>query len=120
MSYSVIPIDRFKREAKRLIKKYPSLKSELSDLTSILSKDPTTGKSLGNNTFKIRLAIKSKGKGKSGGLRVITHLGTEIIGITMEEGETTIVTLISIYNKSETAAITDKELKDLIARLENE
>ena len=107
MSYSVIPIDRFKREAKRLIKKYPSLKSELSDLTSILSKDPTTGKSLGNNTFKIRLAIKSKGKGKSGGARVITYLVTEAKEIF----------LLTIYDKAELDSIDDNALKKIIKEL---
>ena len=107
MSYSVIPIDRFKREAKRLIKKYPSLKSELSDLTSILSKDPTTGKSLGNNTFKIRLAIKSKGKGKSGGARVITYLVTE-------DKE---IFLLTIYDKAELDSIDDNALKKIIKEL---
>ncbi len=107
MSYSVIPIDRFKREAKRLIKKYPSLKLELSDLNSILSKDPTTGKSLGNNTFKIRLAIKSKGKGKSGGARVITYLVTEA-----KE-----VFLLTIYDKAELDSIDDNALKKIIKEL---
>ena len=107
MSYSVIPIDRFKREAKRLIKKYPSLKSELTDLTSILSKDPTTGKSLGNNTFKIRLAIKSKGKGKSGGARVITYLVTEAKEIF----------LLTIYDKAELDSIDDNALKKIIKEL---
>ena len=109
----------FVRQAKPFLKKYSSLRSELSELEHKLIENPKTGTPLGLNTHKIRLSVKSKGKGKSGGLRVITHLSTEIIGITIEEGDTTIVTLLSIYDKSETAAITDKELKDLIARLEN-
>ena len=110
----------FVRQAKPLLKKYSSLKDELSELEIKLIENPKTGTPLGLNAHKIRLSVKSKGKGKSGGLRVITHLGTEVIGITLEEGETTIVTLISIYDKSETATISDKELKDLIAGLENE
>jgi mRNA-degrading endonuclease RelE of RelBE toxin-antitoxin system len=77
MNYSIVPIDKFKKEAKRLIKKFPSLKSELAVVNKNLSKDPTTGTSLGNDTYKIRVAIKSKGKGKSGGARVITYLVTE-------------------------------------------
>ena len=43
MSYSVIPIEKFKKEAKRLVKKYPSLKKELSALITILESNPTTG-----------------------------------------------------------------------------
>ena len=64
MNFSVIPSDKFKREAKRLIKKFPSLKQELGDLNATLENAPETGTPLGNDTYKIRLAIKSKGKGK--------------------------------------------------------
>ena len=52
MSYSVIPIDRFKKEAKRLAKKYPSLRNELSELGKTLISNPETGTSLGNNVLK--------------------------------------------------------------------
>ena len=104
MSYSVIPIDSFKKEAKRLVKKFPSLKNELDHLNTLLIQDPTTGKSLGNNTYKLRLAVKSKGKGKSGGARVITYLVTE-------EKE---VYLLTIYDKSELDAVDDKVLKKII------
>jgi hypothetical protein len=68
MCYSVIPIERFKKEAKRLVKKYPSLKNELSNLNLILSSNPSIGISPGNNHYKIRVPIKSKGK--SGGAKV--------------------------------------------------
>jgi hypothetical protein len=57
----------FKKEAKPLLKRYPSLKNELSDLENELRSNPTLGTSLGNNSFKIMLKIASKGKGKSGG-----------------------------------------------------
>ncbi|MBX9782245.1 MAG: hypothetical protein K2X48_03025 [Chitinophagaceae bacterium] len=72
MSYNVIPTPNFRLQAKRLIKKFPSLKKELSDLATALSQTPNAGTPLGNNTFKIRVAVKSKGKGKSGGMRIIT------------------------------------------------
>lgn len=74
MSFSVIPSDKFKREAKRLLKKSPSLKQELIELNDTLTIKPEAGTSLGNDTYKIRLAIKSKNKGKSGGARVITYV----------------------------------------------
>lgn len=60
MSYKVDTIAPFRKEAKKLIKKYPSLKNELEELGNRLSDDPTTGTALGNNCFKIRLAINSK------------------------------------------------------------
>ena len=105
MSYSVIPIDRFKKEAKRLAKKYPSLKDDLLELSKTLSRNPQAGTPLGNNTYKVRVAIRSKGKGKSGGARVVTYLITE-------EKE---IYLLLIYDKSEVENIDDKILKKLIA-----
>lgn len=101
MSFSVIPIDKFKKEAKRLIKKYPSLKKELIELNSILQDNPTSGTSLGNNTFKIRIAIKSKGAGKSGGARVITYTVTENKEIY----------LLTIYDKAVLNSINDTILR---------
>ena len=64
MNYSIIPIPKFKKEAKRLVKKYPSLKNELNELNSRLLLNPTLETPLGYNAFKIRIAIKSKGAGK--------------------------------------------------------
>jgi len=107
MSYSIIPVDKFKKEAKRLIKKYPSLITELAELNRQLSKDPTSGTSLGNDAYKIRLAIKSKGKGKSGGARVITYVITE-----NKE-----VYLLTIYDKAELDSIDDKTLKKAISQI---
>lgn len=108
----------FKKLAKPLLKKYPSLRIELSQLELGLKENPRLGTPLGNDTYKIRLAIKSKNKGKSGGLRVISHLETEIVGFTGYDGENITVILISIYSKSETATISDKELKDLIRNID--
>ncbi len=82
--------------------------------------NPRSGISLGQDSYKIRLAVKSKKKGKSGGLRIISHLDTEIIGVIETEDDNIIVNLISIYYKSETASISDKELRDLITGLQNE
>jgi len=107
----------FKRQAKPLLKKYPSLIKELSLLQSDLIGNPRLGIPLGNNTFKIGLATKSKNKGKSGGLRIISHLETEILGYAEFNGENITVILISIYDKSETASISDKEFKEFIRNI---
>ena len=72
-----------------------------------LEKDPQQGFSLGNSCFKIRLAIASKGKGKSGGSRLITHV------VISEQT----VFLLSIYDKSETDNLTDTELKLLLSNV---
>ena len=101
----------FQRQAKKLIKKFPSLRSELQQLESKLLETPELGTPLGQNAFKIRVKIASKGKGKSGGARVITYIDT-ILSV-----DETTVTLLTIYDKSETATITNKELSALIKSL---
>lgn len=103
MSYKVDTITLFDKQAKRLSRKYPSLKNDLSDLISILAQEPTLGVALGNNFYKIRLAITAKAKGKSGGARVITYV--KVMATT--------VYLSAIYDKSEISSISDRELKSI-------
>lgn len=107
MNYKVKTTNVFDRQAKRLIKKFPSLKKELQNLISQLKIDPTKGTSIGNDCYKIRLAIASKGKGKSGGARVITHV--------LFTGET--VYLLSIYDKADIESLSDKEVVELIKKI---
>ena len=109
MSYSVIPTKKFIKEAKRLIRKYPSLKSELAELNNTLAGNPAIGTPLGNDAYKIRIAIKSKAKGKSGGARLITYL------ITQDKE----VYLLTIYDKAELSSIDDKSLKKIIQSIKN-
>ena len=77
---------------------------------------PRTGIPLGNNTFKIRLAIKSKGKGKSGGARIISLVETEVIGLIRSN----VVILLTIYDKSEIDSISKEEIDALIESIEIE
>ena len=74
MSYKVLVIPPFDRQVKKLAKKYPSLKGELLELIESLETNPAQGSFTGKNCYKVRLAIASKGKGKSAGARVITNL----------------------------------------------
>jgi hypothetical protein len=104
MSYNIVPTDNFKKEAKRLIKKYASLKSELEKLNDELEENPTLGTHLGNDIYKIRLAIASKGKGKSGGARVMSFV--KVIDTT--------IYLFSIYNKGDKDSISDKEIQEIL------
>ena len=107
MRYNVLTIPPFDKQLKRLAKKYPSLKNEFSELIDSLEQEGEQGTHLGNNCYKIRIAIASKGKGKSGGARVITNF------IIAEKT----VFLISIYDKSEKENITDKELGELLKNI---
>jgi len=104
MNYSVELSDNFKKEAKKLIKKYASLKNEIAILGQSLQENPNQGTLLGNNVFKIRLSIASKHKGKSGGARIITFVKVE----------KSTVYLLSIYNKGERDTISDNEIKLLL------
>ena len=63
----------FLREFKHLRKRYRSLDEDLAGLLSDIRSDPFIGIDIGNNMRKIRLRVASKGRGKSGGARVITH-----------------------------------------------
>lgn len=110
MNYNIIPVDKFKKEAKRLIKKYPSLKKELSELSLLLITNPTAGAPLGNDSYKIRLAIKSKNTGKSGGAIIITYVITE-------DKE---VYLLTIYDKGDLDSIDDKTLRKIIQSIKSE
>ena len=107
MSYSVKTIDIFERQAKRLVKKYASLKSELLLLIDELKQNPEQGTAIGNSCYKIRISIASKGKGKSGGARIITNI------VITEK----VVYLLSIYDKSEKETLTDKELQELLKNI---
>lgn len=103
MSYNVLFTENFRKEAKRLAKKHSSLKKDIEALIGSLEQEPKQGKPLGKDCFKIRIAISSKGKGKSGGARVITY-------VLIEDTE---VHLLTIYDKSEKEDISAKELRML-------
>ncbi|MDA3778722.1 MAG: type II toxin-antitoxin system RelE/ParE family toxin [Bacteroidales bacterium] len=107
MNYNILTISPFDKQLKRLAKKYPSLKHEFALLIESLEQDPQQGIPLGKNCYKIRIAIASKGKGKSGGARVITNFV-----ITDNT-----VYLIAIYDKSEKENLTDKELIELLENI---
>lgn len=107
MSYSFQLSKRFQNESKRLIRRYSSLQLELQKLKESLLLNPFQGISIGRSCYKIRVAISSKGKGKSGGARVITYVYIK--------GET--VYLLTIYDKSEMENISDKELLNLLKEI---
>ena len=107
MSFKVKTIPVFEKQAKRLKKKFPSLKGELRKLISEIAENPTNGISVGHNCYKIRLSISSKSKGKSGGARVITHIIFK----------DSVVFLISIYDKSDIENLTDKEILNLLKQI---
>ena len=104
MSFDVIATEPFERKLKRLAKKYKSLASDLASTIEQLIENPILGTPIGKDCYKIRIAVTSKSKVKSGGARMITYVW--VVKQT--------VFLMDIYEKSEQTNITTKELQMLI------
>lgn len=97
----------FNKELKRLGKRYASLADDYETLLHDLKQNPTLGTDLGRGLRKVRMRISSKGKGKSGGARVITF--TVIASV-----DETTINLLYIYDKSERENISPKEIDALL------
>jgi len=104
MSYKIYTANSFERELKSLAKKYHSIKNDVKTFSDSLIENPLQGEPLGKDCYKIRMAITSKGKGKSGGARIISCV--KIIQSS--------VYLLSLYDKSDKENISDKELDNLL------
>ena len=100
----------FERAAKRLSKKYPSLAADIRNLKADLIENPYLGIALGDDMYKVRMAIASKNKGKSGGARVITCV--KIVD--------DVIHLLTMYDKSEIDNISDEYLDELRKSIEED
>jgi mRNA-degrading endonuclease RelE of RelBE toxin-antitoxin system len=107
VKHRVIPTPNFDRELRPLLKRHRSLAKDLLSLEKELEQEPSLGSSLGHGLYKVRLAISSKGKGKSGGARVITYTITE-------DRE---IYLLSIYDKTDFDTVDIKAMKRMAAEL---
>ena len=113
MANSIIYTDEFGRDVKKFLKKFPSLEEELLAFEDNLIQNPFLGTPLGSGLYKVRLATKSKSKGKSGGFRVINYL------ITKEKGSIKVYVL-KIYDKSEESNLRKEVLIKLLKSLDLE
>ena len=102
--------EEFRRQAKRLAKRYRSLADDINSLQHELMENPEIGVSLGGGKRKIRLGAKSKGGGKRGGLRVIT------LNVLVEMTDTC-VNLLTIYDKKEFQNVSEKYIDQIISNL---
>ena len=107
MDYKIKTAKSFDKEIKRLGKRYASIADDYAKLLLEISANPRLGTDLGGGLRKIRLAITSKGKGKSGGARVITFT----VVVAVEESE---INLLYIYDKAERSSISKKEIEELL------
>ena len=99
--------DDFAKEAKRLAKKYPSFKQDYKDFLLSIKNNPLQGDEITKNIRKIRMAIKAKGKGKSGGARVITfNILTDI-----KKGQ---VVFLLLYDKEDASTVKVNVVKQLV------
>ena len=85
MNFEIQTTSYFDTEAKRLAKRHRSFIDDLQDFQKSLLENPYQGTELSPGIRKIRLTIDSKGRGKSGGARVITfnYLVDEKNGVVM-------------------------------------
>jgi mRNA-degrading endonuclease RelE of RelBE toxin-antitoxin system len=114
MKVTIGYLDEFERGAKVLCKKYPSFKSDYELFLKELEDNPFGGESLGHHTYKHRMAIASKGKGKSGGSRVLTY------NIQQKSEDEVFVTLMTIYDKSEISNVSDSYIRSLVQQIETQ
>lgn len=100
----------FERRAKVLAKKYKSFEDDYNAFLDYLEENPFSGTSLGSSMYKHRMPISSKGKGKSGGTRVITYN-------VKQTDDDVVITLMTVYAKSEISNVSDTYLKSLVKEI---
>lgn len=109
MQYRIETMETFDKEVKRLLKRYRSIPQDIKELKEAILSNPTLGTDLGGGLRKIRMRIASKGRGKSGGARVISL--TVILSV-----EETEIDLLYIYDKAERDSISKAEIEDLLEK----
>lgn len=107
MNYKINVKPTFQREAKRMAKHYVSFKEDFARLIDELEENPHLGTDLGHGLRKVRMRISSKGKGKSGGARVITFT----VVVSQQDA---VLNLLYIYDKADRDSISNKEIEQLL------
>ena len=110
MNFDIRISSYFAHEAKRLAKHYPSFKNDYNEFLKSIKEDPYQGDDLGNGVRKVRMAIASKGRGKSGGARVITF------NILVDEKNMEI-NLLLLYDKQVADNFNPAALKDALKEM---
>ena len=109
MSYTFTPTSQFKKSFKRLSKKYPSISADYKNFEKEFSENPEIGTDLGGGYRKVRMAIKSKNSGKSGGARIITY-----DFCIKEPDKDGVVLLADIYDKGEVETLKENAYKKIV------
>lgn len=106
VSFKYLP--EFERRAKDLAKKYKSFKKDYDDFLDAMEEDPFQGVSLGMGVYKTRMAIMSKGKGNSGGARVLTY------NVKKVDDSMVVVTFLTIFDKREMENVSDAYIRAVV------
>ena len=110
MNFEIKISDEFEVAAKQLSKRYRSFVDDYSDFLDDIRKNPYQGVEFMPGIRKVRLAIASKGKGKSGGARIITFTYT----ISEKDG---VVYLLLVYDKSDASTVKKKAVMKMLKEL---
>lgn len=110
MNLEIVRSDYFTAELKRLAKRYRGFADDYENFLNELKKNPLQGTEIAPNVRKIRMVIKAKGRGKSGGARVITF------NALVSENKGTIALLL-IYDKSDASNIKMNVVMEIIRNL---
>jgi|AntRauMFilla1563_2_1112583.scaffolds.fasta_scaffold80783_1 mRNA-degrading endonuclease RelE of RelBE toxin-antitoxin system len=113
MASKVILTESFKKDAKKIAKKHKSIGNDIKLVIEKLEDDPYLGDRIGVQSYKIRFAIKSKGRGKSGGGRLITYIN--ISAESKIENDQIYIYLVAVYDKSVVSMIPDKDINERIS-----
>lgn len=105
----VLYSDDFKKSAKRLSKRYKSLKKDLKTFVDSLYNDPRQGTELSVDIYKVRIKNSDNNKGKSAGYRIVTYL------VTKNE-----ILLVNIYSKNDIENISDEDIDMTIKQYKKE
>ena len=111
ISFDYLP--EFERGAKALRKKYASFEEDYNTFLNELEANPFSGEPLGHHTYKNRMAIASKGKGKSGGARVLTY------NVCQNSEDEIVITLMTIYDKSDISNVSDAYIRSLVQQIKS-
>ena len=111
MNFEIQTSSYFDAEAKRLAKRHRSFIDDLQDFRDSILKNPYQGTEFSPGIRKVRLTIGSKGRGKSGGARVITftYLVDEKDGV---------VILLLLYDKADASSIKMNVVRQIIKDLD--
>lgn len=101
----------FRRNLRKLAKKYRNIKKDIQPIIKALSQGELPGDqipSVNYPVFKLRVRNLDVQKGKSGGYRLIYYLKTD-----------TGIILLTLYTKSEKVNISPEDIRQIIEDYEN-